>query len=32
MPENVSANTNNTALIIGEKGADIIARELGLVN
>ncbi|KAK1242996.1 hypothetical protein MKX08_005808 [Trichoderma sp. CBMAI-0020] len=31
-PENVSANTNNTALIIGEKGADIIIRELGLIN
>ncbi|KAM0263150.1 hypothetical protein ACHAQJ_001303 [Trichoderma viride] len=30
-PENVSANTNNTALIVGEKGADIIAKELGLV-
>ncbi|KAK3370601.1 alcohol oxidase-like protein [Podospora didyma] len=29
-PENVAANTNNTALVIGEKGADIIARELGL--
>lgn len=31
-PENVGANTNNTALVIGEKGADIIARELGLVK
>ncbi|KAL7800328.1 GMC oxidoreductase domain-containing protein [Trichoderma ceciliae] len=30
-PENVGANTNNTALIVGEKGADIIAKELGLV-
>ncbi|KAH8883203.1 alcohol dehydrogenase [Thozetella sp. PMI_491] len=29
-PENVGANTNNTALTIGEKGADIIARELGI--
>lgn len=30
-PGNVAANTNNTAMVIGEKGADIIARELGLV-
>lgn len=30
-PENVGANTNNTALMIGEKAADIVARELGLV-
>lgn len=30
-PENVGANTNNTALMIGEKAADIIIRELGLV-
>ncbi|KAL2069366.1 hypothetical protein VTL71DRAFT_15704 [Oculimacula yallundae] len=30
VPENVGANTNNTALMIGEKGADIIAGELGL--
>lgn len=30
-PENVGANTNNTALMIGEKAADIIARELGLI-
>ncbi|KAI0401468.1 GMC oxidoreductase [Xylaria palmicola] len=29
-PENVAANTNNTALVIGEKAADIIIRELGL--
>ena len=29
-PENVGANTNNTALMIGEKAADIIIRELGL--
>lgn len=29
-PENVGANTNNTALAIGEKAADIIIRELGL--
>lgn len=31
-PENVGANTNNTALVIGEKGADIIAKELGLIK
>lgn len=30
-PENVGANTNNTAMMIGEKAADIIAKELGLV-
>ncbi|KAG5982693.1 hypothetical protein E4U55_001516 [Claviceps digitariae] len=29
-PENVAANTNNTALIVGEKAALIIAGELGL--
>ncbi|KAI8947538.1 GMC oxidoreductase [Xylaria longipes] len=29
-PENVGANTNNTAIVIGEKAADIIMRELGL--
>ncbi|KAK3328178.1 alcohol oxidase-like protein [Cercophora scortea] len=29
-PENVGANTNNTAMMIGEKGADIVARELGI--
>jgi alcohol oxidase len=29
-PENVGANTNNTALVIGEKAADIILSELGL--
>ncbi|KAI1822582.1 GMC oxidoreductase [Xylaria intraflava] len=29
-PENVAANTNNTTFIIGEKGADIILRELGI--
>lgn len=29
-PENVGANTNNTALMIGEKAADIIIGELGL--
>ncbi|KFZ19473.1 hypothetical protein V502_03637 [Pseudogymnoascus sp. VKM F-4520 (FW-2644)] len=31
-PENVGANTNNTAMAIGEKGADIIAKELGLIK
>ncbi|KIW82742.1 hypothetical protein Z517_01985 [Fonsecaea pedrosoi CBS 271.37] len=30
VPENVGANTNNTALLVGEKAADIIIRELGL--
>ena len=29
-PENVGANTNNTAMVIGEKGASIIAQELGI--
>ncbi|KAI2616869.1 GMC oxidoreductase [Hypoxylon sp. NC1633] len=29
-PENVGGNTCNTAMVIGEKGADIIAKELGL--
>ncbi|KAK7409276.1 hypothetical protein QQX98_008516 [Neonectria punicea] len=29
-PVNVGANTNNTALVIGEKAADIIIKELGL--
>ncbi|KAF5022829.1 hypothetical protein F66182_5123 [Fusarium sp. NRRL 66182] len=28
-PENVGANTNNTAIMIGEKAADIIIRDLG---
>ncbi|TVY81687.1 Alcohol oxidase, partial [Lachnellula suecica] len=28
VPENVGANTNNTAMVVGEKAADIIAREL----
>lgn len=31
-PENVGTNTNNTAMAIGEKGADIIAKELGLIK
>jgi alcohol oxidase len=30
VPENVGANTNNTALVVGEKAAVIIARELGV--
>ncbi len=30
-PENVGANTNNTALAIGEKAAEIIGRELGIM-
>jgi len=30
VPENVGANTNNTALVIGEKAAVIIGRELGI--
>jgi len=29
-PENVGANTGNTAFVIGEKAADIIIKELGL--
>ncbi|CAK4034103.1 Alcohol oxidase [Lecanosticta acicola] len=29
-PENVGANTNNTALTIGEKAADLFVKELGL--
>jgi len=29
-PENVGANTNNTAFMVGEKAADIFIRELGL--
>ncbi|KAB5580150.1 alcohol oxidase-like protein [Coniochaeta sp. 2T2.1] len=29
-PENVGGNTNNTAFLIGEKGAAIVAGELGL--
>ena len=29
-PENVGANTGNTAFVIGEKAADIFIRELGL--
>lgn len=31
-PENVGANTNNTALLVGEKAADIIIKELGLAK
>lgn len=30
VPENVGANTNNTALVVGEKAAVIIAEELGI--
>ena len=30
LPRNVAANTNNTALAIGEKAADIFIKELGL--
>lgn len=30
VPENVGANTNNTALVVGEKAATIIGRELGI--
>ncbi|KAK4450154.1 GMC oxidoreductase-domain-containing protein [Podospora aff. communis PSN243] len=30
-PGNVGGNTNNTAMMIGEKGADIIAKDLGIV-
>lgn len=31
-PSNVAANTNGTALVIGEKAADIFIRELGLAS
>ncbi|KZL84432.1 gmc oxidoreductase [Colletotrichum incanum] len=30
VPENVGANTNNTAFVVGEKAADIIAKDLGI--
>jgi alcohol oxidase len=30
VPENVGANTNNTALVVGEKAAVIIGKELGI--
>ncbi|KAI8963468.1 putative alcohol oxidase [Daldinia sp. FL1419] len=30
-PKNVNANTANTAMVIGERAADIIAKELGIV-
>lgn len=30
LPHNVAANTNNTALAVGEKAADIFIQELGL--
>ena len=29
-PENVGANTYNTALMIGSKASEIVAKELGL--
>jgi alcohol oxidase len=29
-PMNVGANTNNTAMVVGEKAADIIIKELGI--
>jgi len=29
-PGNVGGNTNNTAMMIGEKGADLIAKDLGI--
>lgn len=29
-PENVGANTYNTALLLGGKAAEIVAKELGL--
>jgi choline dehydrogenase-like flavoprotein len=29
-PQNVGANTNNTAIVVGEKAADIIIKDLGL--
>ncbi|RYP51229.1 hypothetical protein DL768_003388 [Monosporascus sp. mg162] len=32
VPENVCANTMNTALVIGEKAADIFIQELGLAS
>ena len=30
VPENVGANTNNTALVVGEKTAVIVGNELGI--
>ncbi|KAJ3528098.1 hypothetical protein NM208_g10374 [Fusarium decemcellulare] len=30
VPANVGANTNNTAIVVGEKAADIIIKDLGL--
>lgn len=29
-PENVGANTGNTAFVVGEKAADIFIKELGI--
>lgn len=31
-PENVGGNTANTAMVIGEKAADIFIKELGLAH
>lgn len=30
VPKNVASNTNNTALVIGEKAADLFIKELGI--
>ncbi|KAI6549017.1 hypothetical protein MCOR09_011630 [Pyricularia oryzae] len=32
VPENIGGNTNMTAIAIGEKGADILLRELGILK
>lgn len=32
LPMNIGGNTNNTAMLVGEKAADIIMKELGLVQ
>ena len=32
VPVNVAANTNNTAIFVGEKAADIFIKELGLAS
>jgi choline dehydrogenase-like flavoprotein len=29
VPSNVAANTNYTAMVVGEKAADIVIKELG---
>ena len=31
-PENVAANTNNTALMVGERAAELIIQDLGLAH